>query len=144
MIPRVLSCCVVPAALLFMAACAFSQERAANAVSDVWTHAGETSVVVSCVTSAPAKACVEYGLTTSYGSRAAGDDKPRYVHIIRLAKLTPGQEVHCRIVATAPDGTEAKSDDLTLRPARIEAAVRIPADVTGPPSCWTSPTPPTS
>lgn len=138
------TCVVILVAALALMTRHVSGQAPPLKISDVWTHAGETSVVVSCVTSAPAKACVEYGLTTSYGSRAAGDDKPRYVHIIRLAKLTPGQEVHCRIVATAPDGTEAKSDDLTLRPARIEAAVRIPADVTGPPSCWTSPTPPTS
>ena len=100
---------------------------------DVWSHAGETSAVVACWTPTAMKVRVEYGPTEAYGLTAAGDTKPRYMHVLHLNGLTPGRRIHFRFVGSDADGAVHRSADATLTPKRIENAVRIPDHLQGPP-----------
>jgi len=104
-----------------------------NTISDVWTHAGETSAVISCTTSSRSRVHVEYGPTPQYGSTSEPEERIGWLHLARLRGLEPGTTYHFRIVAVAKGKAAARSDAMTLRPARIAGAVRIPHDLPGPP-----------
>ena len=108
-------------------------QGAEDFIRDVWSHSGETSAVIACWTSAPAKVRVEYGPTKAYSLEASGDDVPQYMHVVRLKGLTPGKVVHFRLVASDEKGATHQTEDATVTPRRIENAVRIPEGLEGEP-----------
>jgi len=104
-----------------------------NAIADVWTHVGETSAVVSCMTARRSKVHVEHGPTPQLGSATTPPERAGWLHIVRLGGLKPDAPRHVRIVAEGEDGKLVRSETMALKPSRIAGAVRVPEALEGPP-----------
>jgi hypothetical protein len=89
--------------------------------------------VISCRTSVRARVRVDYGTTPRLGSTARLEEKPAWLHLVRLRALEPGTTCHYRITAVAENQAPVQTGTMTLTPQRIAAAVRIPGDLRGPP-----------
>jgi len=102
-----------------------------------WTYVSETSAVIYWQLndiSGSATSYVEYGRTAALGSRTEATREARWAQFHRLTGLETGVTYHYRMVSIDPStGKETKSKVLTFTTRRREGAIRIPAQVTGPP-----------
>jgi len=80
-----------------------------------WKYAGNDSASLAWETNLPATAYVEYGPTTSYGSKTPVSDRATYIHVIHLAGLKSGTGYHYRLVATDERGRKFSP---RMRPSR--------------------------
>jgi len=106
-----------------------------SAFARVWTHAAETSALVYWQMSdiaESARSYVEYGESAAYGMATPTTAGPRQAHLHRITGLRPDTPYHYRMVLVT-DGGEIRSDDGTFMTITFAEAVRIPAEVPGPP-----------
>lgn len=85
---------------------------------------GKTSVTVTWTTDVAASSTVEYGLTTSFGSTAAGADGTS--HTVSITGLTAGRTYSFRVRSTTLGGTSASE---SLSPASGAATFVTAPDV---------------
>ncbi|MCD6498555.1 MAG: fibronectin type III domain-containing protein [Deltaproteobacteria bacterium] len=101
----------------------------------VWVHVGETSAVVFWQRADIAMAgtsYVEYGLDGSYGSTTDKSADSRRAQFHRITGLQPATTYHFRMVLDTGDEL-LMSEDRTFTTEQFSDAIRVPADVTGPP-----------
>ena len=100
-----------------------------------WRHISETSACIAFETNLPAKAYVEYGQTTGYGSQTSLPDGGRhyYLHVHHLKNLQQNTLYHYRYVAEDERGNVIYSADKTFTTATPANVIYVPAGVSGPP-----------
>ena len=99
----------------------------------LWVHASERSACIAFETNLPARAHVDYGPTTDYGTSTPEAARHHYLHLHHLAGLKPGTQYHYRIVATDERGRRVAGPDATLSTRPMPDAIRIPGGIEGPP-----------
>ncbi|MBC8876991.1 MAG: fibronectin type III domain-containing protein [Planctomycetes bacterium] len=108
-------------------------EKLKLVVGDVWSYVSERSAVIAWESNLPAKTCVEFGETSGYGENTSPTERYFYLHVHYLTGLRPGTTYHYRLVAVDERGDKHLSEDLVFTTKAMSDAVRIPADLTGPP-----------
>ena len=98
-----------------------------------WRHVSENSASLAWETNLPATTFVEYGPTPDYGMTTQPTDRPYYQHLHYLRGLEPGKTYHYRLVAVDERGNRMVTDDQSLTTARVDGAVYIPGELSGPP-----------
>jgi len=102
-----------------------------------WSYVSETSAVIYWQLDDIGKAAtsyVEYGQTDALGARTEATKEPRWSQFHRLTGLETGVTYHYRMVVVDPETEqETKSDILTFTTKKKRGAIRIPAEVRGPP-----------
>jgi hypothetical protein len=97
-----------------------------------WKRVSETSACIGWETNLPARSYIEFGETTEYGRRTAGEERPFFLHIHYLRGLEPGKTYHYRLVSVDERGNRIVSDDATVTPHRIQGAIRLDANAEPP------------
>ena len=105
------------------------QDRTPPVLSQIKVEPNVASATISFITDEPARAKVEYGLTTAYGStnEVAGY---RTSHSVTLTGLAPATLYHCRVRVTDVAGNETISTDHTY--TTLAAPDLVPGLVTLP------------
>ena len=98
-----------------------------------WRYVSERSAVIAWQTNLPAISYVEFGETNRYGRKTAPPERHFYLHLHYLKGLEPGTTYHCRLAAIDERKNTLLSKDVTFTTKVMTEAVRIPADIFGPP-----------
>jgi len=100
-------------------------------------RSGQPQVRLTWITTWPAACTVEFGPSPTHG-RKITEEKPWANHRVFLAGLTPGEQIHYRIVAPRPDGKPVAGEDMVFRfapPAPVAGTARreqVPLKVENP------------
>jgi len=102
-----------------------------------WVYASETSAVVYWQLDdirSEARSHVEYGKTKELEHRTETTAEARWGHFHRLTGLETGATYHYRMVIEEPQTKQVtRSETLSFATRKSEGAIRIPAQVDGPP-----------
>ena len=93
-----------------------------------WVYPSRNSASIGYETSLPCRGFVEYGLTTSYGSRTPDEDRPFYNHLGHLTGLNPVTTYHYRLVATDEQGQLVTSADRTFTTGAFASAILVSSE----------------
>ena len=104
-----------------------------------WSYESEQSAAISVETSLPARSYIEYGTTSSYGSRTSETDRFYYIHLHYLTNLQPNTIYHYRMVATDERGQSVPSADMIVQTRLRANVVYIPGNLGNPPYVLNSP-----
>ncbi len=105
--------------------------------AEIWIHAAETSAVVHWQTPRPGTSWVEYGPTEKLGKRTANSPnspvtgRPCWTHVHRITCLETGGQYAFRTAWRGEDGRVVRGEVRRFKTARIDGAIRVPADGRG-------------
>ena len=99
-------------------------------ISWVNASASANTANITWRTSVPADSQVEYGPSTSYGSRTSVSPAMVTNHSVAVAGLSPGTTYHFRVLSHDSDAVAVTGRDLTLTPAVPVSISMSPSNTT--------------
>lgn len=93
-----------------------------------WTYASENSASIAFETNLPARSYIEYGSTTSYGSRTYPEERFFFNHLHYLTGLNPSTTYHYRIISKDERGNTITGSDRTIATRTFANKIEITGD----------------